>query len=73
MYEIKIKYLKETINRAGDFDEMEFDFPVQEVPEMRKSIVDPDAIKEEINSEFLVNNQSINLNLDGKDNDKTLI
>jgi len=40
---------------------------------MRKSIVDPNAIKEEINSEFLVNNQSINLNLDGKDNDKTLI
>ena len=32
MYEIKIKYLKETINRAGDFDQMEFDFPAQEVP-----------------------------------------
>jgi hypothetical protein len=26
MYEIKIKYLKETINRAGDFDQMEFEF-----------------------------------------------
>jgi len=27
MYEIKIKYLKEIINRAGDFEDMEFDFP----------------------------------------------
>ena len=73
MYEIKIKHLKDTINRAGDFDDMEFEFPAQEVPEMRKSIADPEAIKEEINSEFLVNNQSIKLDLDGKDNDKTLI
>ena len=73
MYEIKIKYLKDTINRAGDFDEMEFEIPPEESPEMRKSIVDPNAFREEINTEFLVNNQSIHLNLDGKDNDKTLI
>ena len=56
MYEIKIKYLKDTINRAGDFDQMEFDFPAEEEPEFRKSVADPNAIREEINSEFIVNN-----------------